>query len=81
MSVAPPARVVYSCLFFVLSMALIAVARPRAIFDTDGRPKPFGVGEGRTVFPLGVVVVVVAVLSLFAFALIDLFSFPGGGRA
>lgn len=69
----PPARVIYSCLFFVLVMALIAVARPRNVFDAStGRPKPFGVGEGRTVFPLGVLVVVVAVLSLYAFAMIDL---------
>jgi hypothetical protein len=68
----PPARVVYSCLFFVLTMALIAVARPSSVFDASGRPRPFGVGEGRTVFPLGVVVVIVSVLSLYAFALIDL---------
>lgn len=71
----PPARVVYSTLFFVLTMALILVARPRTLFKPDGSAKEFGTGghdQGRTVFPLGVVVVLVAVLSLYTFAMIDL---------
>ena len=69
---APAARVVYSCLFFVLTMALVMVARPRALFDESGRPRPFGTGPGTTVFPFGVVVVVSAVLSMYVFVMIDL---------
>jgi hypothetical protein len=69
----PPARVIYSCLFFALTMLLIAVARPRALFDpSSGRPLPYGPGPGRTMFPLGVVTVVAALLSLYVFAMIDL---------
>ena len=52
----PPARVIYSSLFFVLTMLLL-VARPRALFEPDGRAREFGTGgvDGRTVFPVGVV--------------------------
>ena len=72
----PPARVVYSILFFALTMALIAVAKPAAIFDPDtGKPRPFGSSEpGATMFSLGVVSVIAAVLSLYVFAMIDLLS-------
>jgi hypothetical protein len=66
-----PARVVYSCLFFVLTVALIIVARPAALFGADGRPLPLGSGPGRTMFPLGVVIAVVAILTLYLFAMID----------
>ena len=76
----PAARVIYSALFFVLSMLLIIVAKPRAFFREDGSVRPFGTGNsgdrggsrGTTVFPLAVVVVVAAVLSLYTFAMIDL---------
>ena len=69
----PPARVIYSSLFFVLTMLLLLVARPRALFEPDGRAREFGTGgvDGRTVFPVGVVVVLAAVLSMYTFAMID----------
>lgn len=71
----PPARVVYSAIFFALTMALIVVAKPDAIFDrATGRPRPFGSEPGSTVFSLGVVSVVAAILSLYVFAMIDLLS-------
>lgn len=79
----PAARVIYSVLFFVLSLLLIIVAKPKAFFHEDGSIRPFGTGRRRgtdaadkttttTVFPLGVVVVVLAVLSLYTFVMIDL---------
>ena len=68
----PPSRVIYSSLFFVLVMALVMVAKPPPIFMTDGAAKPFGVGEHRTIVPLGVITVVTAVLSMYTFTLIDL---------
>ena len=68
----PPSRVVYSSLFFVLVMALVIVAKPPPIFSPEGDAKPFGVGERRTIMPLGVVTVVTAVLSMYTFTLIDM---------
>ena len=65
----------YSSLFFALIMALIAVSKPAALFDPEtGRPRPFGSSPGATLFSLGVVAVVAAVLSLYTFAMIDLAS-------
>jgi hypothetical protein len=75
----PAARVVYSTLFFVLTMALLAVSKPAALFTPDGRVRPFGFARrgdayadaDATVFPLGVIVVVAAVVSMYMFAMID----------
>jgi hypothetical protein len=67
----PAARVVYSTLFFLLAMTLVLVSKPPPLFSPEGHVRPFGVGPHSTVYPLGVVTVVVAVLSMFIFTLID----------
>ena len=65
-------RVVYSILFYILTMLLIIVARPSVIFERDGSLKPFGVGVEKTMFSLGVFAVVGAVMSFYVFCIIDL---------
>lgn len=67
-------RVVYSSLFFLLTAALLVVARPRFMFDDEGNPKPFGVGPGRTLFSLGTALLVLAILSFYVFSLVEMVS-------
>lgn len=67
-----PARVVYSVLFYVLCILLVIVSKPSLVFQQDGSVKPFGVGNEKTVFPLGVFVVVGAIVSFYLFTLIDI---------
>jgi hypothetical protein len=67
-----PARVIYSIAFFVLIMILLTISKPSAVFAPDGSVRPFGVGQDGTVFPLGVVTVVVAVMAMYTFSMIDL---------
>lgn len=64
-------RVLYATLFFVLLMLLILVAKPSVMFDTRGDLRPFGVGDEKTPFALGVVVVALSVLSFYVFCIID----------
>lgn len=67
------ARVIYSILFFVLASVLLVLAKPRFLFDLEtGEPKPFGLGPGRTLFSMGVIVLVLAVLVFYTFGLIDM---------
>lgn len=66
------ARVAYSILFYVLSMALVIISKPSVIFGKNGEPLPFGVGEGKTLYSLGVVTVALALLSFYFFACIDM---------
>jgi hypothetical protein len=71
----PAPRVIYSVIFFVLSMILIIVAKPHVLFDPEtGAPRPFGFSpkSDATLFSLGVVVVSAAIASMYLFAFIDL---------
>lgn len=67
------ARVIYSTLFFVLASVLLVLVRPRMMFDDrTGEPKPFGLGPDCTLFSLGLVIGLLAVVTFFGFGLIDM---------
>ena len=65
-------RVIYSILFYVLLMILISVSKPSIMYDEYGSLKEFGIGEDKTMFSLGVVTVVIAILSFYIFCIIDI---------
>ena len=65
-------RVIYSVLFFVLIMILAIVSKPSIMFNEDGQIKPFGLGEEKTMFSVGVVTSVVAILCFYTFCIIDI---------
>lgn len=64
-------RVFYSVFFYVLVMVLLVVAKPKMMFQKDGEIKRYGVEPGETIFSLGVVSVVLAIVSFYIFAVID----------
>lgn len=64
-------RVVYSVLFYILLIVLIILAKPSIMFKNK-ELKPFGVGEDKTMFSLGVASVVLAIVSFYVFCIIDL---------
>jgi len=66
------ARIIYSVLFYVLLITLIVIAKPAVMFEHNGTIKPFGIGEDKTMFSLGVFTVVLAILSFYVFCMIDL---------
>ena len=75
-------RTLYSILFFVLSMTLVAVVRPPWTVEgprhqssnpqKHGRTKAFGIGPDRTMFSIGVISIGLAIVTFYTFALIDL---------
>lgn len=66
-------RVIYSVLFYVLVVVLLLVSKPSIMFNEKGMIRPFGVGETKTIFSLGVFVVALSIFSYYTFALIDIF--------
>lgn len=64
-------RVLYSVLFYALFIVLIIVSKPPFVFDASGQLKNFGIGENKTMFSLGVFTVVLAMISYYIFAIID----------
>ena len=65
-------RLMYTVLFFVLLIILFIVSRPKFLFDQDGNLIPFGTGEGKTIIPLGIIVIILAFVSFYMFTMIDL---------
>lgn len=65
-------RVIYSVLFYLLLMILIYVSKPSILFDEKGNIRFFGIGDDKTMFSLGVLTVVIAVVSFYIFCIIDL---------
>lgn len=65
-------RTIYSTLFYVLVILLIITARPAFAFDNYGSLKPFGVGDEKSIFSLGVVTCALAIVSFYIFTLIDI---------
>ena len=65
-------RVQYSILAYVLLVSLIVIAKPPIFFDKYGNIKPFGIGDDKTLFSLGVLVVSLSILVFYIFAVIDI---------
>jgi len=64
-------RVLYSVAFYVLTIMLVFISKPRLIFDENEIIKPFGIGHNKTLFSFGVFTVSLALISFYVFAIID----------
>lgn len=70
-------RVIYSLLFYIMAVLLVIVARPDVMFAPNGDIKTFGVGlekdgSAKTIFSFGVFAIVLAIVSFYMFAVIDI---------
>ena len=65
-------RLVYATTFFILLLSLVSILKPSLMFDVNGKLKPFGIGDDKTMFSFGVITVVLAVLSFYFFCVIDI---------
>jgi hypothetical protein len=65
-------RIVYSVLFFVLSMILVNLLKPTVMFNSDETLKSFGINKNETVFSLGVFTTLSSIVSFYFFCMIDL---------
>jgi hypothetical protein len=60
----PSSRVILAIALLMAVVAIIALMQPEWMFDSETkRPKPFGLGEGESVFGLGTAVAAAAILS------------------
>lgn len=66
-------RLIPSVVCFIVGMLIIAYMKPAFLFDShDGSIKEFGVGQRKTIYSMGVVVVALSVLCFYLFSVIDL---------
>jgi hypothetical protein len=64
-------RTVYALLFYVLVVTLIIVSKPGLMFRSEGSVKPFGLGNEKTIFSLGIFCAVMAIMCSYVFTLVD----------
>lgn len=65
-------RTIYATLFYILVVVLIIVSKPEFAFDSNNNIRAFGIGPNKSIVSLGVVSCVLAILSFYAFTLIDI---------
>jgi hypothetical protein len=65
-------RVIYSTLFFCLIMLLIAITKPKGLFDDKGRLRSFGIRSDETIMSYGSFSVILAITAHYVFSMIDL---------
>lgn len=65
-------RVLLSITMLILCMVIITVTKPSFIFDKNGDIKPFGTGNEKSIYSLGVVVAVISVFAFYVFSMMDL---------
>jgi hypothetical protein len=53
-------------------MLLIFVKKPKLMYDDNKQIKKFGTGKNETIYSLGVVSLVIAVIVFYIFCLIDM---------
>ena len=55
-----------SIVIFLIMFALRMFIKPSIIFDTNGRPREFGIGyKNKTILPLWLTVIILAIVSYF----------------
>jgi hypothetical protein len=69
-------RVIYATIFYILSMTIIFLTKPTMIFNEDNTIKNFGLGEYNSLYNLGTVSVILAILCFYIFAFIDYMYLP-----
>ena len=65
-------RILYSIFVYLLIMLLIFVKKPKLMYDDNNQIKSFGTGKNETIYSLGVVSLVIAVIVFYIFCLIDM---------
>lgn len=65
-------RIFYAIFLYVLLMTLIFLKKPTLLFDEQGEIKSFGLKKEETVYSVGVLTVVLAIVSFYLFCVIDM---------
>jgi hypothetical protein len=68
-------RVKYAIVFSSLTIVLLFLTKPSALFDASGHPIPFGVLPGQTLLSVGSCTVLISIIALFIFTWIDFVCF------
>jgi|TARA_B110000259_G_C13728720_1_gene287601 hypothetical protein len=65
-------RIFYAIFLYILILTLVFLKKPKMLFDDNGEIKQFGVHAGQTIYSIGVLSGVLAIVSFYIFCIIDM---------
>jgi hypothetical protein len=64
-------RLVYTILFYLLIIIALFITKPKLLFDDNNQIKSFGFRDNETLYSIGVISTILAILSYYIFTIID----------
>ena len=68
----PNRRTVHSVVCLIFLAIMIVATKPKIMYSADGRFKEFGVGSEQTIFSIGFVLLLGAVIFFYFFSVMDM---------
>lgn len=65
-------RIFYAIFLYILVMTLIFLKKPTMFFDENGEIKNFGLKKHETIYSIGVLTIVLAIICFYIFCVIDM---------
>ena len=65
-------RIFYSIFLYTLLITLIFIKKPLLLFHPNGEMKQFGLKTNESIYTIGVLSVVLAIVSFYIFCIIDI---------
>jgi hypothetical protein len=65
-------RVIFSSVCLMVFMSMVYIFKPEILYTRDDNLKQFGIGDEKTIYPLGVIVVVLSISLFYLFSFIDI---------
>jgi len=65
-------RIFYAILLYILVLTLVFIKKPLLLFHPNGEIKPFGLSKDQSIYSVGVLSIVLAIVSFYIFCIIDI---------
>jgi len=65
-------RIFYAIFLYILIMTLIFLKKPSMLFEKNGEIKNFGLKKNETMYSVGVLTIVLAIVCFYLFCVIDM---------
>lgn len=65
-------RIFYAIFLYTLIMTLLFIKKPVLLFHPNGEIKPFGIHQNESIYSIGVMSVVLAIICFYVFCIIDI---------
>jgi len=65
-------RIFYAIFLYILALTIIFIKKPLLLFHQNGEIKAFGLHKNETIYSIGVMSIVLAIICFYIFCIIDI---------